>query len=128
MNVHTETRFDRAMWTFARIWAYLVALTGLVVIPIDLWLAWARRSAVAESIIGTLVHVFWGWALVSLLQFYRALRTLDPSERMAAFSSLQPVLPGQLAARRWGWQFAYAVIAVLLTMAAAPLASWLAGK
>lgn len=123
------TRFDRAIWVLARIWVYLLVLTAVVLVAVDAWLARAHHPTDPYAIIGTLVHVFWGWAVISLLQFYRGLRRLGPSERIALFSSGgRPTSPDELMAWRWGWQFAYACIAVLLAMAAAPVTFWLAGK
>jgi hypothetical protein len=128
MNKNAEMGFDRAIWIFIRIWAYLAALSALIIIPVDLWLAWVHRSTTFEPIIGILVHVFWGWALLSVLQFCRGFRKLSQSERTVLFSTRCPTSPEEVAVWKWGWQFAYAVIAVLATMAAEPVTAWLAGK
>src|SRR5712692_1341552 len=50
----------------------LTILSGfLVVIPLTLWFAWARHSAIANSIAVSLFCLSFAWVLVSLLQLNR---------------------------------------------------------
>jgi hypothetical protein len=69
-------------------------------------------------------------ALVSVLQLLRGLRKpkLSASERMRLFSGPRPVDPDDLFVWKWGWQFACAVIGVLLSMIAIPVTAWLGRK
>jgi hypothetical protein len=109
----------------------LTILSGfLVVIPLTLWFAWARQSAIANSIAVSLFCLSFAWVLVSLLQLNRGLRRLGlgPEGRTRLFSGPRPDDPDELRAWRWGWQFMYAVLAVLLCMVAIPVTSWLSGK
>ncbi len=109
----------------------LTILSGfLVVIPLTLWFAWARHSAMANSIAVSLFCLSFAWVLTSLLQLNRSLRKLGvgPEGRTRLFSGPRPNNTDELRAWRWGWQFLYAVLAVLLCMIAIPVASWLAGQ
>ena len=109
----------------------LTILSGFfVVIPLTLWFAWASHSAIANSITVSLFCLSFAWVLVSLLQLNRGLRKLGlgPEGRTQLFSGPRPDDPVELRAWRWGWQFMYAVLAVLLCMVAIPVTSWLSGK
>jgi hypothetical protein len=95
----------------------LTILSGfLVVIPLTLWFAWTRHSAMANSIAVSLFCLSFAWVLISLLQLNRSLRNLGlaPEGRTRLFSGPRPNDPDELRAWRWGWQFLYAVLAVLL--------------
>ena len=130
MDGSAKSKFERGFGIFARAWSYLVALTALVVIPLSLWSAWVYRFSAAVLAVETVFHLSWSWALVSLLQFLRGLRKLklSASERMRLFSGRRPVDADGLFVWKWGWQFAYAVIAVLLSTIAIPVTAWLARK
>ena len=116
---------------FARATTRLTALLGfLVVIPLTLWFAWADHSAIAYSIAQSLFCVSFAWGLISLLQLQRNLRKLglDSEGTTQLFSGPRPDDRDELRAWQWGWQFMYAVIAVLLSMVAIPVTSWLTKK
>ncbi len=126
--------FERVVGGFARIWTYLAALTGfLVVIPLTLWFAWAHRLTAAGAlypVIETVFCVSWGFVLVSTLQVHRAIRKLGLSgnEAKILFSGTRPADPDELVAWKWGWRFMYAIIATLVCMMALPATAWLTGK
>jgi hypothetical protein len=107
------------------------ALLGfLIVIPFTLWFAWAGHPAIAYAIAQSLFCVSFAWGLISLLQLQRNLRKLgvDPEGRTRLFSGPRPNDRDELRAWQWGWQFMYAVIAVMLTMVAIPVTAWLTNK
>ena len=128
-------RVERALGGgFARIWLYLVALTGfLVVIPLSLWFAWNHHLTGVEalySVIETVGCLSWGFVLVSTQQVHRALRRLGVSGEGAKtlFSGTRPTDPDELVAWKWGWRFMYAIIAAFVCMLALPATAWLTGK
>jgi hypothetical protein len=103
----------------------------LIVIPLTLWFAWVGHSAIAYSIAQSLFCLSFAWLVISLLQLQRNLRKLGlgPEGRTRLFSmKSRPDDPDEFRAWRWGWQFMYAVIAVLLCMIAIPVAAWLAER
>jgi hypothetical protein len=109
----------------------LTILLGLgLVIPLTLWFTWVRRSAIANSIAVSLFCLSFAWLLMSLFQLNRTLGKLGlgPEGRTRLFSGPRPDDPDELRAWRCGWQFLYAVLAVLLCMIAIPVASWLAAR
>jgi hypothetical protein len=129
-----QREFERVFGGFARIWSYLVALTGfLVVIPLSLWFAWNHHFTGVEALYPVIETVFclsWGFALISALQVHRALRKLGVSgeEAKTLFSGTRPTDPDELVAWKWGWRFMYAIIGSLVCMFALPATSWLTGK
>jgi hypothetical protein len=104
-----------------------VALGFLLVIPLTLWFAWIGHSSIAYSIAQSLFCICFGWLLISLVQLQRNLRKLGlgPEGRTQLFSKQRPDDPDELSAWKWGWQFMYAILAVLLCLIAIPLISWL---
>ena len=109
----------------------LAALLGLlVVIPLFLWSAWARREEILNSILVTLFCISFGWSFLSLILCFRTLKKLgfDGEDNLRLFSGPRPEDPDELRAWRFGWQFMYAILAVILSMIAIPLSSWLTGK
>jgi hypothetical protein len=106
----------------------LAFLMALLVVPLTLWLTWAHRSTVAESVIGTLLCLSFSWGWVAMLQCYRNLRKIGLDSGGRIFSSPRPDDPDELRAWKWGWHFMYAVLAGLLFMVAIPVAAWLTGK
>jgi len=129
MNKHPAGHFETVMERFVSAFSGLAFLMGvLLVIPLTLWLAWAHRSTVAESVVQTLFCLSFAWALVSMLQAQRGLRRLSSFERMRIFSGPRPEDPDELYAWKWAWQFLYAVVAGLLSMIAIPITAWLSGK
>jgi hypothetical protein len=134
MATEIRRELERVVGGFTRIWTYLVALIGfLVVIPLSLWSAWSHRLTPVEalySIIDTMICACWGLALVSTLQVHRAIRRLGISgeEAKTLFSGTRPTDPDELIVWKWGWRFMYAIIAGLLCMMALPATAWLTGK
>ena len=125
-------KFQLSLGIIGRGMTGLTALLGfLIVIPLTLWFAWGGNSAIAYSIAQSLFCVSFAWLLISLLQLQRNLRKLGlgAEGRTRLFSMrLPPDDPDELRAWRWGWQFMYAVLAVVLCIVAIPLISWLSGK
>jgi hypothetical protein len=125
-------KFHYILEIFGRAATGLTILLGfLVVIPLTLWFAWVGRSGIAYSIAQSVFCLSFAWGLISLFQLRRSLRKLGlgPEGRTRLFSmKSRPDDPDELRAWRCGWQFMYAVLAVLLSMAAIPVASWLTGR
>ena len=126
MATEIRREFERTLGGFVRIWSYLVALTGfLIVIPLTLWFAWNHHLAEVEALYSVIETVFclsWGFVLVSTLQVHRAIRRLGISgeEAKTLFSRTRPADPDELIAWKWGWRFMYAIIATLVCMLALP--------
>ena len=110
---------------------WVTALLGfLVVVPLTMWFAWAGNSTVAYSTAESVFCLSFTWLLISLLQLHRNLQKLGlgPRGRTRLFSGQRPEDPDELRAWQWGWRFLYAVLGVLLCMAAIPVTAWLSGK
>jgi hypothetical protein len=126
------------IWKHYVIGIFVRAVTGLtilmgflVVIPLTLWFAWARHSPIAYSIAQSVFCLSFAWGLISLFQLQRSLRKLglSPEGSTQLFSMKSPPEdPDEFCAWRWGWQFMYAILAVLLCMIAMPVAYWLAER
>jgi hypothetical protein len=124
MDKQPYPKYHYVIGIFVRAVTGLTILMGfLVVIPLTLWFAWAGHSAIANSIAVSLFCLSFAWGLISLFQLQRSLRKLglgpEGSTRLFSMKS-PPDDPDELRAWRWGWQFMYAVLAVLLCMAAIP--------
>lgn len=132
MDKQSNPKFRYGIGIFERAATGLTILLGfLVVLPFTLWFAWAGHSAIAYSIAVSLFCLSFGWGLISLLQLNRSLGKLGlgPEGRTRLFSMKSPPDdPDELRAWRWGWQFMYAVLAGILSMAAIPVTSWLTGR
>jgi hypothetical protein len=124
----SESRSERTAWSFAQIWACFVAAAGISIVCINSWISWTHGTPLLEIATETVFYSCWIWCIVSLAQMFRVLRRLDASRRFAAFSRGRPDDPDELVAWKWGWQFAYAAIAALATMAALPLVDSLIRK
>lgn len=125
-----EKRFERVSAILAKSTTGLaILLAFLIVIPLTLWSAWAHRNPLVDQILLTLFCVSFAWLFVSMLLCYRRLRKLglDGQGRLRLFSGARPDNPDELSAWLLGWHFVYAVIAVLLSIIALPVASWLSG-
>jgi hypothetical protein len=107
-----------------------VVVGFFIVIPLTLWFAWVGHSSIAYSIAQSLFCLSFGWLLISLLQLQRNLRKLGlgPEGRTRLFSGQRPDDPDELRAWQLGWQFMFAVLAVLVCMIAIPVTAWLSGK
>jgi hypothetical protein len=110
------------------------ATTGLamllafgVVIPLTLWSAWTYGETLANQLLMALFCVAFAWVFISMILCYRRLRELglDGKGRLRLFSGPRPNDQSELRAWILGWHFIYAVIAVLLCMAAMPISWWL---
>jgi hypothetical protein len=100
----------------------------VVVLPLILWFAWTRHSAVPYSLVQSLFCAAFVWGVISALKTQRGLRKLSPSERSRVFSGPRPDDAVELYVWKWAWQFMYAVIAVALLMIAIPLTAAFTGK
>jgi hypothetical protein len=132
MDKQSYPKFHYVFGIFSRAVTGLTILMGfLVVIPLTLWFAWIHPSSIANSIAVSLFCLSFAWGLISLFQLQRSLRKLglSPEGTTQLFSMKSPPEdPDELRAWRWGWQFMYAVLAVMLCMIAIPVVSWLAGR
>src|SRR5260370_27665759 len=80
MGKHDERTFTRAIETFVKTCGALeILMAFLVVIPLTLWLAWARHSKTAESIVLTLFFLSFAWLNLSILRWHRSRRKLGSS-------------------------------------------------
>jgi hypothetical protein len=124
MNKRLDERFQSAVAGLVKAtWALSILLGLLVVIPLFLWFAWARPTTLVDSVLVTLFCLSFGWVFVSMALCFRSLRKLglDGQGRLRLFSGPRPSDPDELRAWRLGWQFMYAVLAVLLCIIAMPL-------
>ncbi len=132
MDKQSAGKFHYVLGIFGRAATGLTILLGfLVVIPLTLWFAWIGHSGIAYSIAQSVFCLSFAWGLISLFQLQRSLRKLGlgPEGRTRLFSMRsRPDDPDEFRAWRWGWQFMYSVLAVLLCMIAMPVTSWLSGK
>jgi hypothetical protein len=132
MDKQWYPKFHYVIGIFVRAGTGLTILVGfLVVIPLTLWFTWAGHSPIAYSIAVSVFCFSFAWMLISLLQLNRSLGKLGlgPEGRTRLFSMKSPPEdPDELRAWRWGWQFMYGGLAVLLSMIVIPLVSWLAER
>lgn len=131
MNMRLGKRFRATVATLVELtWALSILLGLLVVIPLFLWSAWAGRTELANSILVLVFCLSFGWLLLSLTLCFRSLKKLglDGEGSMRLFSGPRPDDPDELRAWQLGWQFMYGVMAVILSMIAIPVYSWLTGK
>lgn len=131
MDKQSVGKFQYSLGIIVKGTTALTILLGFgVVIPLTLWFAWIQRSTIADFIAVSLFCLSFAWLLMSLFQLNRTLRKLGlgPEGRTRLFSGPRPDDPDELRAWRCGWQFLYAVLAVLLCMLAVPVAAWLTGR
>ena len=124
MNKRLDERFRGAVAGLVKtMWTLSILLGLLVVIPLFLWFALARPATLVDSLLATFLCLSFGWVLVSMALCFRTLGKLglDGQGRLRLFSGPRPSDPDELRAWRLGWQFMYAVLAVLLCMIAMPL-------
>ena len=77
--------FQAIIEKLVSLFSALGALTAiLVVLPVSLWFAWARHSAVAYALVQTLFCAVFGWGVVSAFKLQRGLLKLSPSDRPRA--------------------------------------------
>jgi hypothetical protein len=126
-----DRTFATAIATFVRTCAALEILTAfLVVIPLTLWLAWARHSKTAEAIALTLFCLSFAWLNLSILRLNRSLRKLGSSSPGGLAFGLGPRPEDVDEMRLWqcGIQFRYSFLAVALSMLAFAITKWLNGE
>ncbi len=131
MDKQLEGKFQSALGFIVKGGTWLFAVWALVVVvPLTSWVAWGGHPRIAGSILLSLCCLSFVWGVVALLRLNRCLSRLGlgPEGRTRLFSGPRPDDPDQLRAWQLGWQFMYAVLAVLLCIVAMPIASWLAGK
>ena len=107
---------------------FLVAF--LVVIPLTLWLAWARHSTLAEPVVLTLFCLSFAWLNVSIVRWQRSLRKLGwTSPGKVSFGlGPRPEDSNELDIWERGKHFRYSFVAVLLSMLAFAIIKWLNGE
>jgi hypothetical protein len=121
--------FQAIIEKLVSLFSALGALTAiLVVLPVSLWFAWARHSAVAYALVQTLFCAVFGWGVVSAFKLQRGLLKLSPSDRPRVLSGPRPDDAVELYVWKWAWQFMYEVIAVALSMLAIPLTAAFTGR
>jgi hypothetical protein len=117
MDKRLERKFQSGLSFIVKGGTWLFAVWALVVIvPLTLWLAWVGHSGIADFILELLLALSFTWGVVALLQLQRNLRRLglDTEGRTRLFAmKSRPDDPDELRAWRWGWQFMYAVLAVM---------------
>jgi hypothetical protein len=131
MDKQADRKFSGAIGTFVRAGTALEFLVAfLVVIPLTLWFAWARRSTLAELVVLTLFCLSFAWLNVSILRWQRSLRKLrwSSSGKISFGLGPRPEDPEELGIWQRGTHFRYSFIAVLLCMAAFGLVKWLNGE
>lgn len=117
--------------TFVRAMTALEVLAALlVIIPLTLWLAWIHHSTLVESIVLTLFCISFAWLSVSILRWQRAVRSMGSSSsgRLALGLGPRPEDSDELRLWELGTHCRFSFVAVVLCMAALPLAAWLSSK
>jgi len=104
-------------------------LAFLVVIPLTVWLAWARRSLLAEQLSLTVFCLSFAWLNVSIVRWQRSLRKLGwhSSSRLAFGLSPRPDDADELEMWRRGKHFCYSFLAVLLSIVGFGIVKWVNG-
>ncbi|SRR5260370_39128390 len=131
MGKHDERTFTRAIETFVKTCGALeILMAFLVVIPLTLWLAWARHSKTAESIVLTLFCLSFAWLNLSILRWHRSRRKLGSSSPGGLAFGLgpRPEDPDEMHLWQWGIQFRYSFLAVASSMLAFGIIKWLNGE
>lgn len=131
MDKHDERTFASAIGTFVRTSTALeILMAFLVVIPLTLWLAWARHSKTAESIVLTLFCLSFAWLNLSTLRLHRSPRKLGSSSPGGLAFGLgpRPEDPDEMRLWQCGIQFRYSFLAVALSMLAFGITKWLNGE
>jgi hypothetical protein len=93
MNKQSDARFKSAVGGLVRAVSGGSILLGLfLVIPLTLWFAWARHTAILNPILVTLFCLSFGWGLVSMVLCFSSLRKLglDGQGRLRLFSGPRP--------------------------------------
>ena len=116
-----DRELSSAIGIFVRAGAALEFLLAfLVVIPLALWLAWARHSTIAEPVVLTLFCLSFAWGNVAVLKWHRSFRKLgwSSTNKLAFGLGPRPEDPDELHLWQWGRHFCYSFAAILLCMRA----------
>jgi len=131
MDKQADQRSSNAIGTFVKASTALeVLLAVVVVIPLTLWLAWARRPGMVEPAVLTLFCLSFAWGNVSMLRLRRSLRKLGYSSpgKLAFGLGPRPEDPDEFDTWQRGTHFRYSFIAVALCMLAFAVTKWLNGE
>jgi hypothetical protein len=104
-------------------------LAFVVVIPLTLWLVWARHSTIAELIVLILFCASFAWGNIAVLNWRRSFRKLAWSSTNKLAFGLGPPPEDHDELRHWQWgrHFCYSFAAILLSMLAFAIIKWLQG-
>jgi hypothetical protein len=130
MDNQIARKFSSAIAIFVRAAAALEFLLAfLVVIPLTLWLAWARHSTIAEHVVLVLFCLSFAWGNVSVLKWQRSFRKLgwSSTNKLAFGLGPRPEDSDELHLWQWGKHFCYSFAAILLSMLAFAIIKWLQG-
>jgi hypothetical protein len=131
MGKQDDRTFASPMGAFVRTCTALeILIAFLVVIPLTLWLAWARHSTTAEPVVLTFFCLSFAWLNVSLLRWRRSVRNLGSSSSGKLAFGLGPRPEDLDEVRLWqvGIHLRYSFLAVILTMSAFAITKWLSGE
>jgi hypothetical protein len=123
-----DRELSRAIGIIVRAGAALEFLLAfLLVIPLTLWLAWARHSTIAEPVVLILFSLSFAWGNVSVLKWQRSFRKLgwSSTNKLAFGLGPRPEDPDELHLWQWGRHFCYSFAAILLCMVAFAIIKWL---
>lgn len=119
MHSQNGGRSLRALRVLVNASSALAALLAfLVIIPLTLWFAWVHHSTIAESFVKILFCFSFGWMMVATLQWLRNFQRLHQNSSTRLLLGPRPDDPDELVAWRWGRQFRYAALAVVISMIA----------
>jgi hypothetical protein len=128
MNKQPDRKFQHATGSFVRASTGLsVLLAFLLVIPFTLWFTWARHSTMSEPVVLTFFCLSFAWLNFSILKWQRNFRKLGQSSSSRLLLGPRPDDPDEQLAWRWGRQFLYSFLAVLVCMLAFAITKWLEG-
>lgn len=130
MGKRIDGQLSKAIGIFVRASAALeILLAFLVVIPLTLWLAWARHSTIAEPVVLILFCVSFAWGNVAVLKWQRSFRELgwSSTNKLAFGLGPRPEDPDELQLWQWGRHFCYSFTAILLCMFALAILEWFQG-
>jgi len=130
MDKHIDRRLSRAVEIIVGAGAALEFLLAfLVVIPLTLWLAWARHSTIAEPAVLILFCLSFAWVNVAVLKWQRSFRKLgwSSTSKLAFGLGPRPEDPDEFHLWQWGRHICYSFAAILLCMVAFAIIKWLQG-
>lgn len=129
METQTDQKVQRAIGLLVKTSSGLaIMIAFLVVIPLTLWFAWARKSTTIQSVIETLFCLSFAWGNVATWQWFRNFRKLGQSSSTRLLLGPRPEDPDELRAWKWGRHCRYAFLAMILSMGAFAMVLWLRGE